>query len=652
MMKYSTKIFTAVVAGWLAAAPVSAAKESVITSPDGTLKVSLKQAPLGWTVSKNGTELYTLQNVSMKVGNRTLAGTTAPKSIRQKHQTETITPVVPIKYSTVVSDYTEATLNYGNYQVEMRVMNNAVCYRFVTNMKGELEVMEDNFTLTPMDGYTVHRQPTGSFNTSFEEEYRHSTMSEWLQNDRKLSTIPCLLSGQNDSQLLMGEADVDDYPRLFLQPTEQGIQAVYPLAPITWEPAGDRSMRITKEGPYIAKTKGQRTFPWRYVVCTDSKGILEQTLTLQLSRKNVLTDTSWIKPGQVSWEWWNGAVPYGPDVDFEAGNNYETYAYFIDFAANYGVEYILLDEGWAKSTRDPFVGKDELRLHDLIKYGKSKGVGIVLWLPWLTAEQHMDLFKTYEEWGVAGVKIDFMDHGDQWMVNYFKRIVAEAAKHHLVIDLHGAFTPSGLEYEYPNFLSYEGVRGLEQMGGCRPNNTLYLPFIRNAVGAADFTPGAMLNYQSNQYRCDRPNSGSLGTRCHQLALYVVLESGIQMLADNPTLYYQNDDCTRYIASVPTTWDETRCLAAQVGKYVIVAKRKGNKWFIGGIANDEEWSRTVKVKLDFLSAGQHQLEAFKDGANSNYQAMHYNKLNKTVTASDEIEITMAKSGGFAAVVCPR
>jgi len=626
-----------------------AAQIKEIVSPNGTLHVQLQQSPLGWTVTKNGTTLYTMKNVNMQIGGKNFAGNTPFKSVKTTSAKETIKPVVPIKFSTVESAYTQATLSYGNYTVEMRVMDNAVAYRFVTKIKGNIEVQEDNFTLVPAEGYVAHRQTTGNFNTSYEEAYRHETLEQWNQSDRKLSTIPCLLSGPNDSQLLMGEADVDDYPRLFLQPTTEGIEATYPKAPVKWEPRGDRSEKITEEGNFIAKTAGTRTFPWRYVACTDSKGIVEQTITLQLSRKPVLTDTSWIKPGQVSWEWWNGAAPFGPDVDFVSGCNYETYAYFADFAAKYGVEYILLDEGWAKDTRDPYTANDDMRLKDLIQYCKSKGVGVILWLPWLTVEKNWDLFKKYAEWGVAGVKIDFMDHADQWMVNFYKRVVSEAAKYKLLVDLHGSFTPAGLEYEYPNFLSYEGIRGLEQMGSCRPENTTYLPFIRNAVGPADFTPGGMNNMQPDRYHASRPNSGAMGTRCFQMALYVVLESGIQMLADNPTRYYQNDDCTRYIASVPTTWDETRCLAAEAGKYVITAKRKGNKWFIGGICNGDEDARTFSLKLDFLGAGNHTLTAYKDGVNANWQAMHYNKEQRQVNATTTLDIKMMKNGGYAAVI---
>ena len=435
---------------------------------------------------------------------------------------------------------------------------------------------------------------------------------------------------------------------MFLKAENGAVTTTFPKAPITWEPRGDRGETITQEGEYIAKTSGRRAFPWRWVAVTDSKGIIEQTIPVQLARRNVLEDTSWIHPGKFSWEWWNGAAPFGPDVDFKAGCNYETYCYFADFAAKYGIEYVLLDEGWAKSTRDPFHGNDNLRLPDLIKYCNAKGVKIVLWLPWLTVEQNLDkLFKTYAEWGIPAVKIDFMDHADQWMVNFYKRVTAEAAKYKIIVDWHGSFTPAGLEQEYPNLVSYEGVRGLEQMGGCRPENTVFIPFIRNAVGPADFTPGGMNNMQPDNYRASRPNSGAMGTRAFQLALYVILESGVQMLADNPTRYYQADECTRYIASVPTTWDETRCLEARAGEYVVVAKRKGQKWFIGAITNGTP--RDLTLSLNFLGSGSHKMTAFKDGVNADYQAMHYNKVSQDVTAGTSVNVHLAKNGGWAAVI---
>ena len=626
-----------------------AAKAVTVTSPSGRLSVELQtgEGGLRWTVNRDGKPVCTASDISMQLASRVLGGEATPKSVKQTQMKETIRPVVPLKFSVIESQYNQATLNFGQYRLELRVMDNAVAYRFVTDLKGEVEVMDEQFCITPTDGFTAHYQTCGSFNTSYEEPYQHKTIAEW-QKDDKLATVPALLSRDDDTQLLIGESDVDDYPRLFLKAGEKGITTAFPKAPITWEPRGDRGETITQEADYIAKTQGRRVFPWRFVVVTDSRGIVEQTVPLQLARRNVLPDVSWIKPGKFSWEWWNGATPFGPDVDFKAGCNFETYCYYADFAAKFGLEYILLDEGWAKSTRDPFHGNDGLRLPELIEYCNAKGVKVVLWLPWLTVHQHLDtLFETYAQWGITAVKIDFMDHADQWMVNFYKRVTAEAAKYHIIIDWHGSFTPAGLEQEYPNLVSYEGIRGLEQMGGCRPENTTFLPFIRNAVGPADFTPGGMNNMQPDRYRADRPNSGAMGTRAFQMALYVVLESGVQMLADNPTRYYQNEDCTRFIASVPTTWDETRCLEAKAGEYVVVAKRKGEEWFIGGITNNTP--RDLNLNLDFLSEGNHRMTLFRDGKNAGYQAMHYNKAEQNVSKGSSLSIHMERNGGFAATI---
>ena len=428
-----------------------AGNETRITSPNGQIAVELRTDAdgLSWTVSRGGKAVYSETNVTVNVGGKVL-GNTKVKSIRQRTASETIRPVVPLKFSEISYSYNEATLNFGTCQLLLRVMDNGVAHRFVLNQKGDVEIMDETFAIRPADGFTVHYQTCGSFNTSYEEPYQHKNIDEW-QQDGKTATIPCLLSGADDTQLLIGESDVDDYPRLFLKAEGGAVTTTFPKAPITWEPRGDRGETITKEADYIAKTSGKRALPWRWVAVTDSKGIIEQTIPAQLSRRSVLEDTSWIQPGKFSWEWWNGATPFGPDVDFKAGCNYETYCYFADFATKYGIEYVLLDEGWAKSTRDPFNGNDNLRLPDLIKYCNAKGVKLVLWLPWLTVEQNFDkLFRTYAEWGIPAVKIDFMDHADQWMVNFYKRVTAEAAKYHIIVDWHGSFTPAGLEQEYPN----------------------------------------------------------------------------------------------------------------------------------------------------------------------------------------------------------
>lgn len=625
--------------------------ESVeVKSPAGNIKVELNVGKdMHYIVYKNDRHLFDVTNLSITVDGRVYGTSIKKAKVTCRSESETVRPVVPMKFSSIKYNYNEVSVGMpGKVSLQLRVSDEGVSHRFVIAGKGKVEIGNETMSFVPEGNPMCHVQQPGSFNTSYEDSYKHKTFGEWKQED-KLATLPVLFSGEGDCQLLVGESDVDDYPRMFLRGSSEGASASFPKVPAQWEPQGDRGEKILKEENFIAKTSGSRTLPWRWTVVTDSKGLLEQTMPVVLSRKSALKDVSWIQPGQVCWEWWNGAVPFGPEVDFKAGNNYDTYKYYLDFAAKYGVKYILLDEGWAKSTRDPFTEKPGLELQRLIQYGKSKGVDIFLWLSWLTVEQHMDLFKKYSDWGVAGVKIDFMDHSDQWMVNFYKRVVQEAAKYKLLVDFHGSFTPSGLEHEYPNLISYEGVRGMEQMGGCRPDNSIYFPFMRNAVGAMDYTPGAMNDYQPDQYRAERPNAGSIGTRVYQMALYVVFESGVQMLADNPSLYYRNDDCTRFITSVPTTWDETRCLAAEVGKYVVVAKRKGNKWFVGGICNGEG-SRTIHLDLNFLAGGRtYHMKAFKDGMNADYQAMDYRVDSVDVTSRSSVDVQMVKNGGWAAVI---
>lgn len=630
----------------LLAALTASAKQIVVTSPNGRLSATLTDGQtLSLTIRQDENVLLKADSLMLSINGRTFGQRPQISGAKQSKVDQTLRPTVPIRQSAIRDNYREALITLkGGCTLRLRVMDNAVAYRFATTMKGQADIDSEYFVLRPEVPVTTHRQTASSFNTSFEERYKHSEGCDF----EGMATVPLLLSGPNDLQMLVGETDVDDYPHMFLRSSGGALHPDFPRSPLSWQPAGDRSETITEEAKGIAHaTAGTRDYPWRWVIVTDSKGLAEQTVPVQLARRPALQDVSWIRPGRVSWEWWNGATPYGPDVTFRAGNNYDTYKYFIDFAADYGLEYILLDEGWAQDTRDPFTGKKELRLSELISYGKSRGVGIILWLPWLAAEQHFDLFETYAKWGVAGVKIDFMDHADQWMTNFYKRVVKEAARHHLVVDFHGAFTPAGLEHEYPNLLSYEGVRGMEYMGGCEPANTIWFPFMRNAVGAMDYTPGAMLSMQPELYRAERPNAASIGTRAYQMALFVTFESGVQMLADNPSLYRQNEACARFIASVPVTWDETRVVAAEVGKYFVVAKRKGDRWFVGAI-NGQQQPQQLRLSLDFLDSGrQYQMQAFADGVNAGYQAMHYTMETRPATASEQIDITMERNGGWAA-----
>ncbi|MBE7168962.1 MAG: glycoside hydrolase family 97 protein [Williamsia sp.] len=624
-----------------------------LTSPNGELKVSINLSDkIYYTVSGNKQELLTKNHLALNLKGAVLGNNPALVSVKKTKGEEVIKPYVSLKFSTVKNSYNDLLMTFkGNYAVEFRAFDDGIAYRFITSMKGDAAVMSEDFSINFPDNYLLHLQQSNSFKTAYEELYQHVESTSWKQTD-KMANLPVLIDTKKQYKILISESDLSDYPGMFLQGTgNNGMEGVFPKAPLEFGPDGDRSQKILTSADYIAKTTGTRNFPWRYFVITkNDKQLLENTMTLKLASKSEIADPSWIKPGQASWEWWNDAAPFGPDVNFVSGYNLETYKYYIDFASRFGVKYIVMDEGWAKSTTDPYTPNPKVDVKELIRYGKTKGVDIILWLTWLTVHNNMDVFKTFHDWGIKGVKIDFMNRSDQWMVNYYENVVKEAAKYQIFVDFHGAFKPSGLEYKYPNLISYEGVRGLEQMGGCYPDNSIYLPFMRNAVGPMDFTPGAMIDMQPEVYRAARPNAAAIGTRVNQLALYVVFESGIQMLADNPTLYYRNPDCTEFITSVPTTWDETKALAAAAGEVVVVAKRKGGQWFIGGITNNREKTREIELDFDFLENGKtYTMTYFEDGINANRQAMDYRRKTVQVKAGDKITIKMARNGGWAAVL---
>lgn len=627
-------------------------KKFELLSPNGAIKASIAlEDKIYYSININNEELASNNHLALILKNETLGLNPKVTGSKTGKVKEEIKPVVPLKFSSVSNNYNYLVLNFkGDYAVEFRAFDDGIAYRFITAKKGEIEVINEDFSVNFPEDYLLHLQQPGGFKTAYEEAYSQTAVKDWKPSD-KMAVLPVLVDSKKQYKILISESDLSDYPCLFLKGTGKGITATFPKTPLEFGPDGDRSLKILKEANYVAKTKGTRSFPWRYFVITkEDKQLIENTMTLKLAPKSELKETAWIKPGQASWEWWNGATPYGPDVNFVSGYNLDTYKYYIDFASKFGIKYIIMDEGWANSTEDPYSPNPNVNVHELIKYGKEKNVGIVLWLTWLTVDKNKGVFKTFKEWGIAGVKIDFMDRSDQVMVNYYENVAKEAAKHQILVDFHGAFKPAGLEYKYPNVISYEGVRGMEQMDGCKPDNSLYLPFMRNAVGPMDYTPGAMISMQPEVYRSERPNSASIGTRAYQLALFVVFESGLQMLADNPTNYYREKECTDFITSVPTTWDETKALEGKAGQYAIVAKRKGTKWFIGGITNNTEKQRNFKLNLDFLKAGKsYKVTSFEDGINAGYQAMDYRKKNFTVTNAANIEVKMVKNGGWAAVL---
>ncbi len=632
----------------------SAAGTCELRSPDGRLTVTVDLADrITYSVYGLDTPLMLNNTIALHVNGRMLGEHPRLIASRTTAVDTWFEPAVAYKFARIRDCYNGLELEFeGGWAVEFRAYDDGIVYRFITSFAGEVEVDQEEMSINFPGDYSAVVQLTGGFRTAYEEPYEVVATSGWGPEDR-MAVLPALFDRGDGWKILVSESALTDYPCMFLRGTgSNGIRAVFPRRPLEFQQHGDRYMHPVREADHIALTGGTREFPWRYFVVTDRDDrLIETTMTARLAEKQAIEDASWIEPGQVSWEFWSFATAYGPDVDFVAGFNTETYKYYIDFAAAYGIHYIIMDEGWALTTGDPYTPNSNVDVHGIIRYGRERGVGVILWMTWLAVEQNFDLFERLSAWGVKGLKIDFMDRSDQWMVDYYERVAAEAARHRMVISFHGSFKPSGLEYKYPNVLTYEAVRGMENMGGCTPANSVWLPFIRNAAGPMDYTPGAMISMQPESYCGHRPNAAGVGTRAYQMALYVLFESGLQMVSDTPSLYYREPDCTQFITSVPVEWDETRSLNSVAGQYAVVAKHSGEVWYIGAIngGNDREGVE-LEIPLDFLADGRtYCMTSFEDGVNAFRQAMDYRMKDSAVRRGDTVTIRMARNGGWAAVL---
>jgi alpha-glucosidase len=427
----------------------------------------------------------------------------------------------------------------------------------------------------------------------------------------------------------------------------------------------DRDEDVVAREPYMAKTRGAREFPWRVLVLADRDAtLLDTDIVFRLAAETKLADTSWIRPGKVAWDWWNFNNIHG--VPFRAGVNTETYKHYIDFAAGHGIEYVILDEGWYKlgdlMTQMPGIDMEAIAAH-----ARAKNVGLVMWVIWKTLDLQMaPALDQFAKWGVKGIKVDFMQREDQWMVNFYERTAVEAAKRKLLVDFHGAYKPTGLYRTYPNVLTSEGVLGLEQSKWgdlASPDNAVTFPFMRMMAGPVDYTPGAMMNATKADFKPIFNRPMSQGTRCHQLAMYVVYESPLQMLADSPSNYLKEPESLAFLSSVPVVWDETRVLSAAIGEHILIARRSGRDWYVAALTS---WTpRDLEVPLSFLAgstgpgaagsktaAGQWEAEIFTDGPNADRVGVDYAREKRTVSAADRLTIHLAPGGGFVARIVGR
>ncbi len=626
------------------------------SSPDGRLSLDLQaDSQVGFRLNFDGHPVLEMRNLGVLTDRDGAAGRVrAWRLVSNRLREELVSPLVPLRNGRIESRYRELVLDLGSDRLlTLRLYDRFLAYRFSLKKRGEFCIQNETVTFQSLGEVTVYFPEEKSLVSHYEGHYQVLPLSGL--KDGQTGHLPLLLQTASGVKLLFNEADVRDYPCLFLEKKGGGFSGRFPhlvLRAEAREKGPDRNQVITEEAPYLARVKGPFDFPWRIVtVSDDDRDLLRCEPVMVLSSSPTAGDWSWVRPGKVAWDWWNANNLTG--MPFKTGLNTETYKAYIDFAADYGLEYVILDEGWSKTTTDVLAFNPAMKVDELISQGREKGVGIILWLLWQPLDQDMDrILDTYAAWGVKGIKVDFMQRADQGMVNFYERVAREAARRRLLVDFHGSFKPTGLHRTYPNVLSYEGVRGLEHAKWSdliTPEHDLTLPFIRMSSGPMDYTPGAMDNSGKGEFaiRFNRPMSQ--GTRVHQMAMYVVYESPLQMLCDTPSRYRQEEPCTRFISRIPTTWDETRVLEAKLADYIVLGRRKGDTWYLAAMT---DWTpRELTLPLDFLASGPHHLEYAADGLNAERHAQDYRLAQETVNAESQLTLKLAPGGGWVGIIKP-
>jgi alpha-glucosidase len=633
-----------------------ASSQNKYTSPNGKLGVTLKiNNVINWTASLGNTNIINagVADLSTNFSEHLIKN---PNSIKvsSKIIQEQITNPVPYKYASRQSTYNRINILAKNEVVaEFRIYDYGIAYRlFVNDNKSDVEIRNEVVDFDFEERTKLFFPKEENFQSHFERPYLVNPMDSFAKGD--YCSLP-FLAKQNGISVVFSESDLYDYANLFLEKKSRtGFTSKFPNVVLKAIPQPgrrvDRNEIIETRDNFIAKVKGKRSLPWRVFVIGTEKEIIENDLVYELASKpNEKEDFSWVKPGLVAWDWYNAYNNTG--VDFETGINTATYKYYIDFAAKFNIPYIIIDEGWTKTTLDVKNCSAVIDIQELVKYGKSMNVDIILWLLWKPLDDDMEgICKLYNSWGIKGIKVDFMQRADQYMVNFYERTAAMAAKYKLLVDFHGAYKPTGLHRKYPNVLNYEGVRGNENnkwSNWASPTHNVTLPYTRMVAGPMDYTPGAMRNATKNDFTVMFNRPMSLTTRAQQVAMYAIYESPLQMLCDAPSLYLADFNTANFIAKIPTVWDETKFLEGKVGEYIAVVRRRGNKWYVAAMTNDKE--RLLNIGLNFLGSGNFTLTAFSDGINANKQPEDYTVTDKKgISNTERLEIKMAPGGGWLGI----
>ena len=631
----------------------SLAKDYQVSSPDGKIVMTINAGTdLKWSVTYEGKEIITSVKAGMVLGdNRVLGLNETIRKVTPGKIDLILEPVIAHKRSSITDKCNTLKIAFrSGFAVQFRAYNDGVAYRFETSLKDKIIVKSEISDLQFPAGTNAWYPLEESFMSHNERLFIYSSLD--TISDKHLASLPTLFK-INDVSVLLTESDIEDYPGMWLKGAGSGsLTGIHPQFPETEKLRRDRDLVVTSTKDYIAETIGTRSFPWRvFIIAGNDGGLLESDLVFKLAPPNKLADTKWIKPGQVAWDWWNANNIYG--VDFRAGINNDTYKYYIDFASKNGIEYIILDEGWYK-TGTVLESIPSIDVPELCLYAQSKNVGVILWVVWKTFWDRIDdAVDLYEKWGVKGVKVDFMQRDDQKAVNFYHEAAQKTADHHLLIDFHGSYKPDGLGRTYPNALTREGVRGMENSKWSKditPEHDVILPFTRLVAGPMDYTPGAMINMDRANFNPQFTRPASQGTRVHQMALYVIFESPLQMLSDSPSNYMKEQECTDFLVKIPVVWDDLKVLEGKVGDYLLLARRSGTDWFVGALT---DWNkREMELDLSFLPAGEFTIEIFQDGINADRHAQDYKHLKTNIESGGKMKIDLAPGGGWVAKISPK
>lgn len=627
--------------------------QRTVTSPNGrlTLAVSVGDS-VRFSANFDGQPVLLPSAIALQLADgRTLGLKPAVQAARTRAVRDSILPPVRIKRRVISDHFSEVTLDFqGGYSLQFRAYDDGLAYRFTTNLPDSLTVRNEVAGVRFPGNPTVYLPPVQPrpgvdwFHTSFEEPYRIQSLS--AVSDTVLAFSPVLVAPAIGPNVVVTESDLLDYPGMFLAKNGDGFRGVFAPVPLTERMTGGEFPQavVTRRADFIARTAGRRAFPWRVFVVGDDRTLPASDLVYRLASPSRVADPSWIAPGQCTDEWITDINLF--NVPFRAGINTATYKHYVDFAKRFGIERILLDAGWSDYL-DLFKIRPELNMDSLAAYARQQGVRLSLWTLASTLDRQLEpALKQFQRWGVDFIMTDFMDRDDQPMVNFYTRVAEATARARIMIMYHGAFKPAGFERTYPHAITREGVLGSEYTiwsHKATPDHDLLLPFIRMVAGPMDYEPGLLENATKAQFRPVPGKPMSMGTRCHQLAMFVVYDSPIQIFSGNISQGWREPEFMEFLGDLPTTHDETRVLDARLGEYLVTARRRGGDWYVGGLCN---WNaRELSLPLDFLGDGTFEATLCLDGPNADRNPVDYQFSTRTMTRSDVLNLHLAPGGGF-------